>query len=108
MGTSDCDTNPMENPYKFGTPDPEDRQFKYPNVWATENTSDGGSRLIVAPETDQVECLIRLLDIMSGPFFVAVRTRRQPRRQRVGQVSEPPASDERRSKSLLEGFPVIP
>lgn len=70
MGTSDCDTRPMENSYKFGNPDPEDRQFKYPNVWVTENTSDGGSRLIVAPETDQVEWLIRLLDAMSGPFWL--------------------------------------
>jgi hypothetical protein len=65
-----CDTSPMESDYKFGTPDPEDRQFKYPNLWAAEKTSDGGSRLVIAPETDHVELMIRLLSAMSGPFWL--------------------------------------
>ena len=60
----------MENCYKFGTPNPKNRQFKYSNVWADEKTSDGGSRRVVAPETDQVECIIRLLNSMSGPFWL--------------------------------------
>jgi hypothetical protein len=68
--TRNCDTSPVESYYKFGAPDPEDREFKYPNVWAAEKMSDGGSRLVVAPETGQVELMIRLLNAMSGPFWL--------------------------------------
>src|ERR1700679_3610896 len=60
----------MEACYKFGTPYPEDQEWEYANVWATEETSDGGSRLVIAPARDQVEVLIRLLQAMSGPFWL--------------------------------------
>ena len=60
----------MESCYKFGNPDPEDRSHEYPNVWAVEMTSDGRSRLLIAPTNDQVELLVRLLQPMHEPFWL--------------------------------------
>lgn len=60
----------MEDLYKFGTPYPEDQEWLYSNVWATEGTSNGGSRTVIAPAHHQVELIIKLLQTMTGPFWV--------------------------------------
>ena len=60
----------MEGLYKFGTPYPEDQEWLYPNLWATEDTSDGGSRTVIAPTHQQVKLIIKLLQAMTGPFWV--------------------------------------
>lgn len=59
----------MDNAYKFGFLNPEDRPYQYPNVWATEQTS-GPVRLVIAPGGDQVDLLLRLIEAMSEPFMV--------------------------------------
>lgn len=65
-----CDTSSMETDYKFGTPEPEDREWSYGNVWATEGTTGGGSRLVIAPAHGQTELLAALLKNMTGPFWL--------------------------------------
>lgn len=60
----------MASDYKFGTVDPEDRKWTYSDVWATEDTTGGGSRLIIAPVQGQIKLLAALLKIMTGPFWV--------------------------------------
>lgn len=60
----------MESCFKFGNPVPEDHPHVYPNVWSIEKTSDGGSRLLIAPSADQVGLLIRLLQTMPEPFWL--------------------------------------
>ena len=90
--------------YKFGTPDPEDRQFKYPNVWAVEKTSDGGSRLVIAPESDRVEFLIRLLHAMPGPFwllFVLVVNRGG---SELGRYQSPEPQTKEDAEAFLKNF----
>jgi hypothetical protein len=94
----------MESCYKFGTPDPEDRHFKYPNVWTTEKTSGGGNRLIIGPNADQVECLIRLFDAMSGPFwllYVLVVSRCD---SELGRYQSPEPKTKEDAKAYLKDF----
>ncbi len=65
-----CNTDFMVTDYKFGTPEPEDREWSYGNVWAAERTNGGGSRLVIAPAHEQTELLASLLRNMTGPFWV--------------------------------------
>jgi len=60
----------METAYKFGTPEPENREWTYGDVWATEETTEGGSRLVIAPAQEQTEILAALLKDMTEPFWV--------------------------------------
>jgi hypothetical protein len=60
----------MDNCYKFGIPNPEDQVWEYPNVWAREETTGGGSRLVIAPARNQIDLLVRLTEAMSGPLWV--------------------------------------
>ena len=94
----------MEICYKFGTPDPEDRQFTYPNVWATEKTSGGGSRLVVAAETDQVECLIRLLDAMSEPFWLLYVLVVNRGGNELGRYQSPAPQTKKDAEAFLKDF----
>ncbi len=104
---NDCDTSPMESCYKFGVPDPEDRQFRYPNVWATEKTSDGGSRLVVAPESDQVECLIRFLDPMPEPFWVLYVLVVNRGDSELGRYQSPEPQSKEDAEEFLKDFRVF-
>ena len=65
-----CDTGRMEITYKFGNPEPEDREFSYENIWAIEATTGGSSRLVVAPTERQTQLLTSLLTVMTGPFWI--------------------------------------
>jgi hypothetical protein len=67
---ANCDTVPMATDYKFGTPEPEDREWTYGNVWATEETTGGGTRLVIAPAQGQTGILAALLKDMPGAFWV--------------------------------------
>jgi hypothetical protein len=67
---TDCDTEPMTTDYKFGIPEPEDREWIYGNVWADEETTGGGSRLVIAPSQAQTDMLAALLKDMTGPFWI--------------------------------------
>lgn len=60
----------MATDYKFGTPEPQDREWIYRNVWAAEETSEGGSRLAIAPARGQIDLLAAFLRDMTGPFWV--------------------------------------
>jgi hypothetical protein len=60
----------MTTDYKLGTPEPEDREWTYSDVWATEDTTGGGSRLVIAPSQGQTGLLATLLKDMTGPFWV--------------------------------------
>ncbi len=60
----------MATDYKFGTPEPEDREWTYGDVWATEGTTGGGSRLVIATARGQIEIVAALLKNMTGPFWV--------------------------------------
>jgi hypothetical protein len=60
----------MASDYKFGILEPEDREWTYSDVWATEETTGGGSRLVIAPSQGQIKLLAALLGAMSGPFWV--------------------------------------
>jgi len=60
----------MASEYKFGTPEPEDREWAYENAWATEEITGGSSRLVIAPGQRQIDVLAALLTIMTGPFWV--------------------------------------
>jgi hypothetical protein len=59
----------VENLYKFGFYDPEERPYEYPNVWAMEQTT-GPNRLVIAPKRDQVGVLLRLMECMTDPLWV--------------------------------------
>lgn len=65
-----CDTKPMASEYKFGTPEPEDREWTYGDVWAAEETTGGGRRLMIAPLNGQTKVLAALLNSMTGPLWV--------------------------------------
>jgi hypothetical protein len=65
-----CDTDSMATDYKFVTPEPEDQEWRYGNVWATEETTGGGNRLVIAPARGQIESLVALLKEMTGPFWL--------------------------------------
>jgi hypothetical protein len=60
----------MEITYKFGNPEPKDREWAYENIWAAEATTGGGSRLVVAPTEGQAQLLTALLKVMTGPFWI--------------------------------------
>jgi hypothetical protein len=60
----------MVTDYKFGAPDPNDQEWRYGNVWANEETTGGGSRLIIAPAQGQTDILVELLKEMTGPFWL--------------------------------------
>jgi hypothetical protein len=60
----------MATEYKFGTPGPEDQEWRYGNVWATEQTTGGGDRMVIAPAEDQTDTLVALLKEMTGPFWL--------------------------------------
>jgi hypothetical protein len=94
----------MESCYKSGNPVPEDRPHEYPNVWAAEKTSDGGSRLLIAPSTDQVELLIRLLQPMPEPFwllYVLVVNRGD---SELGRYQSPAPQTRDGAERFLRGF----
>jgi hypothetical protein len=59
----------VDDLYKFGFLNPDDQPYQYPNAWAIEETS-AGSRLAIAPASDQVDLLIRLIEAMPEPFGV--------------------------------------
>ena len=65
-----CILGSMATDYKFGTPEPEDRKWIYRDVWATEETTGGGSRLVIAPAQGQTDLLAAFLQDMTGPFWV--------------------------------------
>lgn len=94
----------MENRYKFGSPYPEDRQFKYPNTWAIEKTSDGGSRLVVAPETDQIEVLIRLLGAIPGPFWLLYVLVVNRGGSELGRYQSPEPQTKENAEAFLKDF----
>jgi hypothetical protein len=60
----------MDNRYKFGTPHPEDHAWEYSNVWAKQETTGGGSRLVIAPAANQIDILVRLTGVLSGPLWL--------------------------------------
>lgn len=60
----------MTTNYKFGTTAPEDKEWAYGNVWATEEITGGGSRLVIGAAQRQIETLIELLKDMAGPFWL--------------------------------------
>jgi hypothetical protein len=64
------DTQLMATDYKFGSPEPEYREWAYGNAWATEETTGGGNRLVIAPAHRQTEMLDALLKEMTGPFWL--------------------------------------
>jgi hypothetical protein len=103
----DCDTSSMESCYKFGTPSPEDRQFEYPNVWAAEKTSDGGNRLVIAPAIAQVELLIRLLEAMSGPFWLLYVLVISRGASELGRYQSPEPQTREDTGEFGEGLPRI-
>jgi len=59
----------VDDLYKFGFLNPEDRPYEFPNVWAFQRTS-GGTRLAIAPARDQVDFLLRLIEVMPEPFWL--------------------------------------
>src|SRR5215472_13782613 len=67
---TDWDTELMGTHYKLGTFEPEDREWNYGDVWATEITNGGGNRLVIAPAKGQIDILEALLQEMTGPFWV--------------------------------------
>lgn len=60
----------METTYKFGKLEPEDQECKYDNVWATEETTGGSGRLVIASSGDQINLLTALLNAIRDPFWV--------------------------------------
>jgi hypothetical protein len=59
----------MGDTYKLGILDPDDREYLYPDVWASEQTADL-NRLVIAPRTDQIDMLLRLIEIVPEPIWV--------------------------------------
>lgn len=59
----------MDDDYKFGFLNPDDQAYRYPNVWAIEQTS-GPCRLAIAPENSQVDALLNLIETMPEPFWI--------------------------------------
>lgn len=55
--------------YKFGSPEPEDHEWRYEDVWAVEETT-GGSRLVISCLQEQTNVFAALLKAMVGPFWV--------------------------------------
>jgi hypothetical protein len=102
------DTESMATDYKFGSPEPEDREWAYRNVWATEKTTGGGNRLVIGPAHGQTEILGTLLKDMTGPFWVAVRSCYSPWSSRVGQISKPRTANSGSGGSFSERILKIP
>jgi hypothetical protein len=59
----------MDGACKFGFFNPGEQPYRYPNVWATEETT-GPTRLAIAPGSDQVKLLLRLMEALPGPLWV--------------------------------------
>jgi hypothetical protein len=94
----------VEEIFKFGAPNPEDQPWTYPNVWATEETTGGGQRIVIAPAHDQVEVLIQLLQAVDGPFgalYVLVIPRGQ---SEPGRYQSPYPQTADTMKSFLRDF----
>jgi hypothetical protein len=99
-----CDTEPMANVYKFGTPEPEDTEWTYGNVWATEETTGGGTRLVIAPAQGQTGVLAALLKNMPGPFWVLYVLVIPRGRGEPGRYQSPEAQTEGAVATFLSEF----
>jgi hypothetical protein len=57
--------------HKFGWfPDGvRDEPYEYPNIWTREKTS-GSDRLVIAPSSNHVELIQKLIEQMGGPFLL--------------------------------------
>jgi len=94
----------MESCYKFGNPGPEDRPHVYPNVWTDEKTSDGGSRLLIAPSTDHVGLLIQLLQPMPEPFWLLYVLIVNRGESELGRYQSPAPQTRDGAERFLEDF----
>jgi hypothetical protein len=102
-----CDTEPMATDYKFGIPEPEDREWIYGNVWAVEETTAGGSRLVIAPADGQTEILTALLRDMTGPFWVLYVLVVSRGRGELGRYQSPEPQTEGTVETFLNEFSVF-
>jgi len=90
--------------YKFGTPAPEDRKWTYGNVWASEETTDGGDRLVIAPAQGQTEILTSLLENLNGPFWVLYVLVIPRERGKPGRYQSPEPQTEAAISTFLNEF----
>lgn len=94
----------MATDYKFGTPAPEDREWTYGNVWTTEETTGGGSRLVIAPAHDQTHILAALLKEMTGPFLLLYVLVIPRGRGKSGRYQSPAPQTESTVETFLDEF----
>ena len=64
------DIETMVADYKFGTPESEQQEWIYSDTWATEEMTDGNSRLVITPANRQIKLLSALLTALTAPFWV--------------------------------------
>jgi hypothetical protein len=94
----------MATHYKLGICEPEDREWNYGNVWATEITRGGGNRLVIAPATGQINILEAFLEAMTGPLWmlyvlVVPRGQGEP-----GRYQSPEPQSEGSIRTFLQEF----
>jgi hypothetical protein len=94
----------MENNYKFGALELEDREWSYGNIWAKEETAGGGSRLVIAPAYGQTDLLASLLKNMTGPFWVLYVLVIPRGRGEPGRYQSPEPKPEGDVRIFLEQF----
>jgi hypothetical protein len=94
----------MDVRYKFGTPYPEEHAWEYPNVWANQETTGGGSRLVIAPAGNQIDLLVRLTQAMSGPLWLLYVLVVPRGKGESGRYQIPDPQDGEMIRSLLRDF----
>src|ERR1700733_8033167 len=100
----------MTTDYKFGTWEKfgnlefEDQEWKYENVWATEETSGGGNRLVIAPAKRQTDTLLALLKDMTGPFWLLYFLVVPRGNGQLGRYQSPEPQTEASVKTFLHDF----
>lgn len=99
-----CDTEPMAIAYKFGKSEPEEQEWTYENVWAGEETTGGGSRLVIAPSHEQANVLAALLKKMTGPFWVLYVLVVPRGRAEAGRYQSPEPQTDSAVSTLLNQF----
>jgi hypothetical protein len=99
-----CDTDSMATDYKFGTPYPEDQEWRYQNVWAIEETTGGGRRLVIAPAQSHSEILLALIEAMTGPFWLLYVLVVPRSNGQAGRYQSPELQGEGAVKTFLRDF----
>ncbi|WP_035357289.1 hypothetical protein [Edaphobacter aggregans] len=94
----------MTTEYKFGNPEPEDREWVYGNLWAAEETTGGGRRLVIAPSRGQTDILAALLKDMTGPFWVLYVLVVPRGRGEPGRYQSPEPQAESNVRTFLNDF----